>query len=369
MTQNYPRLYGINNSNRDFTKASGWGKNVFNNAFPASLLCYMNNLKIQPVYLKLDKSSGNIIHSYISVQDVLGADPSQDSLFFDFEGIFTPYEPLVSNTLPRIDLVTLKLNNESKSPSFLRGLEIKLTALPDNSTFNKSEEEYSSELVVRPDTIIYLALNIIEKLKHSPGLIAEALLPTNQKIKDWSSSIIVSGYLEDIRNGLATVLMHATKEQAPFLVQPIWKTKGQTLQLEHNCLDVFVWSDLALSKLFVDNTQVSVNRDKVSRLARASCWLFKILADFAQNAKFDHEEIKDKLSFGIQTDKAFALGGVKTHQYLKSNELLSPRITKNALSEIILGGGHKLLSPERRLDAAIMNNMMLFSEEGIYEGS
>ncbi len=125
---------------------------------------------------------------------------------------------------------------------------------------------------------------------------------------------------------------------------------------------MFIWSDLALAKLFIENTRASANNDKVSRLARASCWLFKILVDFAQNAKFDHAEIKDRLSFGAQTDKAFALSGAKTYQYLQSEELLSPRVTKDALPKIILGGGHKLLSPERRFDAAVMNNMSLFDE-------
>lgn len=33
------------------------------------------------------------------------------------------------------------------------------------------------------------------------------------------------------------------------------------------------------------------------------------------------------------------------------------------IARIILGGGHKLLSPERRFDAAIMNNIELFGEE------
>ena len=363
MTHNHPRLHGINKSNRDFTKSSGWGKNVFNNAFPASLLCYMDSLRIKPVYLQLDKGGVRIVQDYISVSDVFGIAPGHAELFFDFEGIFTPYELLVSNNLPRIDLVTLKLDEKSKSPNFLRGLEIKLTAAPDSSTFDKKEEEYSCELVVRPDSIIYVALNIIEKLKHSPGLIVDMLVPIDRKVEDWSSPTSVGKHLDDIRNALEAILVYARGKQQPFLVQPIWKTVGQTLRLENNCLDAFVWSDLALAKLFIENTQTSANRDKVSRLARASCWLFKILVDFAQSAKFDHEEIKNRLSFGTQTDKAFALSGVKMHRYLQSKELLSPRITKGDLPRIILGGGHKLLSPERRFDAAIMNNMSLFGED------
>ena len=325
-------------------------------------MCYMHSLGISPVYLKLDHGGAEIIQDHIPVQDVLGIDPGHAELFFDFEGVFTPYEPLVSSTLPRIDLVTLRLNEENGSPTFLRGLEIKLTATPDSSTFDKDEREYSCELVVRPDSIIYIALNIIEKLRHSPGFIIDTFLPIDRAIDDWSSPTTVGKHLADISNALSVVIAHIHKNQAPFLVQPIWKTVGQTLRLENNCLDVFIWSDLAFAKLFVDNTRPSPNKDKVSRLARASCWLFKILLDFAQTGKFDHEEIKDGLSFGAQTDKAFALSGMKTYPYLRSEELLSPRIARDALPHIILGGGHMMLSPERRFDAAIINNISLFGE-------
>lgn len=36
-----PRLFGIINSNRDYSNAETWGKNQFNSSFPASLACYM----------------------------------------------------------------------------------------------------------------------------------------------------------------------------------------------------------------------------------------------------------------------------------------------------------------------------------------
>jgi hypothetical protein len=59
-----PSLFGIQNSNRDFTKADGWSKNNFNSAFPASLCCYMASLKINPVYLVIDEQ-GQLSHTNI----------------------------------------------------------------------------------------------------------------------------------------------------------------------------------------------------------------------------------------------------------------------------------------------------------------
>lgn len=39
---NRPRLFGINKSNRDYSKADTWGKNQFNSSFPASLGCFLH---------------------------------------------------------------------------------------------------------------------------------------------------------------------------------------------------------------------------------------------------------------------------------------------------------------------------------------
>ncbi len=62
-----------------------------------------------------------------------------------------------------------------------------------------------------------------------------------------------------------------------------------------------------------------------------------------------------------KNDKAFALSGSRTHQYMKSPELTNPRIKREEINNIILGGGEKLLSPERRFDAIILNTPNLFS--------
>ena len=64
---------------------------------------------------------------------------------------------MVLNNLPRIDLVTMN----AKTGHCLKGIEIKLTALPDNSTCHLNSKEFGCEIVVRPDTIVYMALSII----------------------------------------------------------------------------------------------------------------------------------------------------------------------------------------------------------------
>lgn len=362
MKDNHPRLYGIKDSNRDFAQQSGWGKNVFNNAFPVALLCYMDSLQRKPVYLKLDKETKEISRDYVSVKEVFGIDPNSTNLSFQFERTFTPYSYSVSDPLPRIDLITLKLDPDRQSIVFLRDLEIKLTALPDHSTFNKDEDMHSCELVIRPDTIVYLALRLIDKLGFSQDIVNKTLLSLDKAIVDWSNPKDVVSHTEAISDTLSNVLTQTQAHQAPFVIQTIWRTVGQTLSLSQNCFDVFVWSDLSLAKIIINNMRTHKGERRINRSARAAYWLAKMFVDFAQNREFNHQEIKEELSFGSQTDKAFAFSGAKTYQYLKSQELSSPRITKDALPKIILGGGQNLLSPERRLDAAIVSNLSLFGK-------
>lgn len=45
---------------------------------------------------------------------------------------------------------------------------------------------------------------------------------------------------------------------------------------------------------------------------------------------------------------------------MQSPQLLHPRIGKNEIKNIILGGGQNLLSPERRFDAMLVNTPNLF---------
>ena len=85
-----------------------------------------------------------------------------------------------------------------------------------------------------------------------------------------------------------------------------------------------------------------------------------MLYDYALQSQFNFISIRDQITYNTGNDKAFAVGGKITHRYMKSKELTMPRIHKNAIREIIQGGGQDYLSPERRLDAIILNTLGLF---------
>ena len=352
-----PALFALNrsNTNKDFSQAKAWGKNSFNNCFPVALLCYMQSQNIAPVYLALD-GNWNVIPEKIDVNSVFGHAYDSEDIYFAFEYTYGQNQQFVKGTLPRIDLVVMD-NSNSESP-WLRALEIKLTALPDNSTCGFSEEEYGCELVVRPNTITHLTLEIVSQYAEHRTELLGSLSPIFQNNFDWESEDSMLEKIPHITQTIKTLLLAKVDDQIPLVVQPIWKTIGKSSRLHENCLDVFVWSTFAFAKLLLDTVEQGRARE-FSRAKRAVLWIVKMLSDFATDGKIDPQTVS--VGFTRQTDKAFALSGRKTHPYMSCAELLRPRVKKNQIKNIILGQGEKLLSPERRFDAILVNSPELFT--------
>jgi hypothetical protein len=108
-----PGLFGLDYSNRDFTKADSWGKNQFNSSFPTSFACYMDFKKIKPVYLRLDDRL-QVTHSTIEAKELFGLKPLSPNLYFAFETVYFAHAPHAIGSVPRTDLVTF---DQSKKPA------------------------------------------------------------------------------------------------------------------------------------------------------------------------------------------------------------------------------------------------------------
>lgn len=357
MTEQKPGLFGVTHSNRDFTQVDTWGKNQFNSSFPAGLTNFLASKKLDNVYLYLDTEL-KVKHGKISTEQLFGINPNSDDLFFSFESPYTPYQQLVIGSLPRVDLVTqLRSNGQC-----LRPIEVKLTALPDNSTCHLGVEYYGCEIVIRPDTIVYLACSIAINFKDNLADLADLIGNKFDTISDWSDGASVWSYISEMISALDKIVLSVIDKQEPLLMQPIWKTNGKSPKLADNCLDVFIWSNFAFTQLFVDvaRGELSEGANKITRQVRTIIWLFKMLYDFSKQGQINHHKIIDELSYNTKNDKAFAVSGRITHRYMACIELTTPRIKQKEIKEIILGGGQTLLSPERRFDAIIYNSPELF---------
>jgi len=89
--------------------------------------------------------------------------------------------------------------------------------------------------------------------------------------------------------------------------------------------------------------------------------LARFLFEVSRGGEVYQAPIYDGMSLGNQTDKEFSLSGVKTNVLMACDRLTVPAIKKSEIKNIILGGGQKYLSPERRFDAII------YFSEGIFE--
>lgn len=360
MKQTTPGLFGQNhnNSSRDYSQEYYWGKNQFNSSFPASLIAYMSYKGINPVYLCTDKAN-NIIHRYISGTELFRIDPLAENAFYNFEASFPAYDKFYTGDREKIDLVML---NTSSEDTALVGLEIKLTALPDSTTKHLAEDKYSCEIVVRPPTINFIACSIcnsFRSLEEKAHL--KDMLNSVPRINHWEEPTDVLPHYEKILEAVLNISSYLNERQTPLIVQPIWKTIGGKSVLADDCLDVFVWSNLAVIQMC--NRKDSASVKKITRPMRTIIWIYRMLLEYAGvYGQFDYRKIVRLYSYNLANDKAYALSGIQTYEFLQCEELHHPRISKYDIKNIILGGGQNLLSPERRFDAVLVNSPNLFEE-------
>ena len=352
-----PSLFGIEHSNRDFFDPYYWGKNQFNSSFPVALACYMRSRSIPLVYVTYRDELGTTI-SELDVSDVFGTNRPNSELYFAFESRFDPFANYVHDELPAIDLVICEKKREHKT----RPLEIKLTTLPDNTTESLDEDKYGSELVIRSATTRYMALSMVRSLQKNLSQVREIFEPTLAKVRNWDSKAEMLQLAPRVLDALQNFLNEFKQLQTPFLMQPIWKTVGKTPVLVDNCLDIFVWSDYALTHLFLDSAKNALNHQGISRQLRAALRLSRFIYQSSLNAKVHQAPIYDGMTYDNQNDKEFAISGTKSRLLMSCERLVRPVVNKSEIKNIILGGGQKYLSPERRFDAIIYYSNELFEE-------
>lgn len=335
-------LYGIHKSNRPPNEF--WGKNQFNSAFPAALAAYMRDKGTKAVYIKLDKNL-KVVADEIPIEEVFNTKASNKEISFLFESKFEPYQQFASDDIKSIDLVI------KKGKTWCRPLEVKLTVIPDESTYADSEKLWGSELVIRPVTTSYCALGMWNSCKKDHKNVRKIFEPICNKVQHWDSKIEISAYQSELISSINEFQERYFRLQQPFLMQPVWKTKGKSPYLDKHAFDIFVWSDFALCRPFVERSQGSPK--EVNRYLRSSARLNKIFYELSTSGITNIERTYTQMTFGLQSDKEFALNGKITREYNQSRRRYQPILPPAVLKEIILNGGEKELSPERRFDQTV----------------
>ncbi len=286
--------------------------------------------------------------------DVIGG--KDDVPLYLFETTFKPFAQLSRNQIDKIDLVV------AYHRKHVRPLEVKLTVVPDLATVGKNREFWAPEIVIRPVSSAYAMFGVATSLMQMSDQkvkVMDALRPAYNRMSSsgWDNASEVVSNAQSLIEALSAALSIAENLQSPFLVQPIWKTAGQTLNLSEKCFDVFVWSDISIMRLPMLVLGTGKTISKESRYLREVARHVRSLYDVLTTDDCDYKGIYKGMSLGIQTSKSFAINGRRTIKYLRHERLLSPSVSQCALTEIVLNGGQHELKPERRFDAAVQTHM------------
>ena len=353
---NLPSLYGITEQNSSRHGDDLWGKNEFNSTFPLSLCLLMRDEEVNPV--SVISQNGKICSTDLkwSMEEVIGAKVSNP--YYSFEKFFDGNRSFLKNAsdADSIDLV-VSFEGIDSIP-----LEIKLTVVPDSGTASQDATQWGPELVLRPVSSAYAMMRLSGNLIDPDNVevkqqVIDELSPVYDSITDWTDSAEIFSKAYYLRKGLSAALKAAECLQRPFLIQPIWRTRGQSLALCEQCFDVFVWSDVAVMRVPIDRSNngraIAISRPlrEIARHVRA---MFNIL----DIGNFSYKEIYKGMSLGTQTDKAFSIAGRITRGYLKHHRLQHPYYHRDTLQKIILNKGEAKLKPERRFDAAVLAEMI-----------
>ncbi|WP_300844809.1 HindVP family restriction endonuclease [uncultured Dubosiella sp.] len=343
-------LFGLFHSNRG--KDDHWGKNCFNSSFPASLCCYLLDNKKSAMYAKVRNSHGKLVPhiTSISIREAFNMSDSMTlkDIYFDFESVYQPFRAYAYGEIDGIDLVI----RHYPSMKYLRPLEVKLTVMPDSTTFSKPQDQWGCEIVIRPATMEYIALSLFDNTKEYRSEIFEIFDPYCREITDWTNETEIVKHLESLKEALEFFVDLFIDYQKPLVLQTIWKTQGREPILEEQAFDVLFWSDMGFTRLFMSKSLVD-GKERITRPGRAIARLVRCLWELAKNGKIDTKAIYREMAYSKQSDKEFSVSGTAWRPIVDNSRLNLLSINKNILTTLIQPGYISRLQPERRFDQTL----------------
>ena len=362
-------LYGFKKDNSNHSLEELWSKNVFNSTFPVALALYMKDKGLNAKYIRLREDLQTEVCE-ISIDELFGIQGiDTKDVFYDFESKYETYEQFVPQDKPltdkeKIDLVVRK--KSTREP--LSALEIKLTVVPDQATAAKSIEKQGAELVCRPVTTKYCALGFFSKLNSDEReIVSELLRRAYTAINNWNNPDNMDDaqvYLEQLKSSFDEFERKYYDRQIPLIIQPIWRTEGQSAEIKKdNAFDIFVWSNLAYTRLFLERSFIETKKGKRELTRMARCMIrvagFLYEAGRVRANRADINGIFSKYTVTKQNDKEMSVPAATTIPFMTRNAnpndncLVKPRLPRSVVTNIIKYGGHRKLQPERRLDQSI----------------
>ena len=353
-----PFLFGLDYSNHDFADPVSVGKNIFTNAFPLALAQHLDRNRGLPIPLIEASNEGDALGTQqrmCSWGELIGTNPESARFLFEcvFDG-FRPYTKFVPN---KSDVVI-----SSPDGTHTRAFEVKLVVVPNSQTASRPHDDQSCEIVVRPPSIEQMAFSIA----HSYGAnrrsdLLDIIVECLEEPMDfrWNDHDWMQQRISRVYEATRAIVNGAIESQTPFALTAVWRTVGQAPVLEKQAFDVFCWTDMAFVQLFLDKMPPPGTKRTITRPERSLVWLVSALYDYAAQAILNFEKHHSSITYGSQTDKAGSFAGDTPYRHLRSEQLFSPRVTKDELSEIVSERALDHLMPERRLDGVLVTQRLL----------
>lgn len=337
-------LYGIRRSNLS-TKAL-MSRDMFPASFSVALMNYMGDRGIPLNYVHTDSNLFCMV-SGIGLSTAYGCDASKTAdAEFCFGSVYDPYTELASG-VPESGLV---LRDGLGNP--VGRTEIRTSVIPDTVTRGLPDDQMGPEVTMKTDHLVLCALSMASDLlpdSREALTILENGIPTDPDWSDWGE---VSGFVGRIVANLDRLESGFHDCQRPFQAQVVWKTEADGPYLAEDAMDAFVWSDMAMTRMFLDNAKVQADGG-CTRLLRASVRLHMILTSILRGENPDLGEVVGSTGYGMPDGKECIANGRMTNRMMRCERLAHPRVRSSEVVCLGSVGFEEAIMPERRLDMSV----------------
>ena len=340
----WPEFYDIRRSN--MSQKEMWSHERFPTSFSVALINYMGSRGIPLNFVEInDRGACNV--STISVSKVYGCSSSGlDEVEFCFDSLYEYYTEL-AESVPPSDLV---LRNGRGVP--LSAIEMRTSVVPDAVTRDQPKELMGPEITIRTELLEKCALSIAFSLMRVSNTALE-ILERNMPFEiEWSDWTQVSEYTDTIVENLTRLEASFCNWQKPFQIQVIWKSEERGPFMANDAMDAFAWSDMALTRLFLDNVK-RLSDGSCSRPLRACVRLYRMVTSILRGENPNLYEIVRETSYRMPEGKEYIANGNMVNRMISCERLVRPIVTMAEVVCLGSNGFEDMIMPERRLDMSV----------------
>lgn len=338
-----PLFYGIRDSN--IPPYAMWDRETFPKAISVALANYLGDRGLPLNYVSTDGGCSCNVEQ-ITTSEIYGSGGTPfTALRFDFDSVYGPHLDLASG-VPESDLVV----TDSVSGSSRR-LDILASVVPDASTRNLEPSRMGPEMTVRTNMLKSCALSMASSLMGERESALETLRDAVRdiEISDWES---VSECADSMVKAIDRLELSYPALQKPMLLQCMWRTEADGPVMDDDAMDIFVWSDFAFSRLFLESTRRSSDGGP-TRPMRCAVRLFSIIISILEGNHPDLDRIIKDTGYGIAGNREFMVNGKQSNRMMSCNRLVRPVLKTSEIRNLASEGFEGMIAPERRLDTCM----------------